>query len=205
MNSGTAGYCPECGTQAVPGQRFCKECGTTLPAQSVAPLSAPGMPTQQAAPYARGLRASSVGVPIGEIIVAICSLIVLILSTIPWYKVTDKYEPSYFAYQKVWPQLPVLIFSLLLLIFAIVMIIDRYINVLPEFNAWPFYVFTALLILVFAILPTFVKPTEYTYYGISELVSESDILTLRWGYFITSLLFIIGILIGGMVSASERR
>ena len=197
MNQGSTNACPECGTKISPSQRFCKECGATLPAQ------APAAPSH-GAPYAGRIGTTVTSIPYGEIIVAICSLVVMIISLQFWYEVVDYNYGDAYAYARAWPQWLVFAFSLILLIFSLIMIANRYLNFLPEFMSWPIYSFGGALILIFAVLPTFIKPTQCTWEGEVLPVPEWDILRMRWAFLVVAIIFAIGIIVGGILKAKEE-
>jgi hypothetical protein len=116
---------------------------------AAAPTTHQPLPQSPVGPYPRQVQIDWSRIPLAEIIVAICSLLVLIFSAQSWYKLK---EYSDFTMAKVWPQWLVFAFSLLLLLFSLVMLANRYLRFIANLSAEPIYIITAILL-----IPTLIK------------------------------------------------
>ncbi len=191
----SAGFCSSCGTPATPGHKFCKKCGGALLAQPVGNQAPVRIPVRSAGTARPQLSIDTGNLPVAEMIIAVSALVTMILSLMKSWRV------EYYGVYHVWPQWITFVFSLLIMLFAIGMIADRYLHFLPEFKTGPIYLAAAIGILIFTILPTFIKPPNADssmgyYYYTSHFV---------WGLFIAALLFGISVLIGALIKMQQER
>jgi len=155
--------------------------------------------------------------PLADIIVAGCSLIFVILSGIGWYK--SKFNITGDLFYGDEPSLSLgggamsilaMICGILLLVFALVMIANHYLEFLPmQLPTGLIYLGLTVLILVFMVIGIFVKPdVSIAGYEIGSLYTEltgegvpgAD---LSWVMWVISLIFALGIGVGGVLKTSE--
>lgn len=155
--------------------------------------------------------------PLADIIVAGCSLIFVILSGVGWYKSKLNITEDIFYGEE--PSLSLgggamsilaMVFGILLLIFALVMIANRYLEFIPmQLPTGLIYLGLTALILAFMIIGIFVKPdVSIAGYEIGTLWSEvtgegvpgAD---LSWVMWVISLIFAVGIGVGGFLKMGE--
>ncbi len=197
------------------------------------PPGPPGMPPQ--APMARPRPQFDMSnLPIAEIVVAVCALILVIMSGVGWYKsdikgvkngdydIFMKYiyeeEPSVADFYDLGlgggaMSVLTMVVGILLLVFALVMIANRYLNFIPmQLPTGLIYLGGVALILLFMVLGIFVKPGfSVGGFGIGEYYRELGEFAggelgkaaLSWPMWIISLIFALGIGAGGALKTAE--
>lgn len=197
--------CENCGAELNAGARFCKNCGASLGNASMLQGSHATSPQSLQQAPAIGTRATIdiSKLPISDIVVLICSFVMFILAAQPWYKIVDRDYEELFVKTKVWPQNLVFAFALVLFIITIAAIIDRYLHLLPSgFRFWYVYLGLSVLILIFLILSPVVQPSSYTYLGMTQEVGR-DVISFGWGLWVSSIIFLIGIITGSLLNVRD--
>lgn len=192
------------------------------------PPGPPGMPPQ--APMERPRpQFDTSNLPLADIVVVFCALILIIMSGIGWYKSDIKgekdisYEQAFQLYEEgneISPydfyefglgggamSILAMVFGILLLVFALVMMANKYLNFIPmELPTGLIYLGFTAFILLFLVLGIFVKP-GFSIAGISIPISEMEGFKpdLSWAMWIVSLIFALGIGAGGVMKLAESK
>lgn len=197
------------------------------------PPGPPGMPPQ--APVARPRpQLDMSNLPVAEIVVVVCALILVIMSGIGWYKseikglkggdydilydydygdkdlsLTDFYELGLGGGAM---SVLTMIVGILLLVFALVMLANQFFDFLPmQLPTGLIYLGGVALILLFMVLGIFVKPgLSVGGIGIGDYWSEFTgeelgKAALSWAMWIVSLVFALGIGVGGVMKIGESK
>ena len=141
---------------------------------------------------------------VGEIIISACSLAIIVLAALPWYKVTDP-DIDLSVTVRVWPQWLVLISAIILMLFTLVIMVDKIFDFFALSTVLPVSLAGGLAILSFSILAVIFKPTEVTVWGFTGTIESTDIVKVQWDYFIYTIQFIAGVFAGCGYIVYKRR
>ena len=131
--------------------------------------------------------------PIADIVVAASALLVTIFSGIGWYGGEGYHRMGAMGALG-------LIMGILILLFAGTMVANKFLNFLPmELPTGLIYLGGAALVLVFLIVGIFVKPS------IGVLWYVAFKLDVAWAMWILTLIFDIGVFVGGFLKMNESK
>lgn len=193
------------------------------------PPPPPGMPggPPRTSVVGRGPQFAMSKLPLADIIVAGCALILAILNGIGWYRSKLDFANSVAKGEGVFSlgggvmSVLAMVGGILLLLFALAMMVNRYLSFIPgEIPAGLIYVVGAALVVLFLLLGIVVKPRVNLggelveiMYGIGAALSESFGETVEeipkasvsWAMWVFTLLFALGIGTGGILKVNEAK
>lgn len=159
------------------------------PPGGMQPPPPPGMPPQAPMGPPR-VQLDTSKIPIADIVVAASALFVVIFSGVGWYGGEGYHRMGAMGALG-------LVVGILVLLFAGVMIANKFLNFMPmELPTGLIYIGAAALILFFLVIGIFVKPSIGVWgYGFK--------LDVSWAMWILTLIFDIGVGVGGVLKINE--